>query len=404
MRRLIISFLFLLNLCVTIDDCCMLRIVSSELKAQHMELEGGKYDCLDDVVGWYRSPIPCDGPIITPDNDYAICTYCHEQFYAKDIIDHEYNCPARKKQEEDPWGTNGNNGLPSGGGGGGSGNGGGTGGSPNGNGSGKGDGQNGDNSDGTTHYGSFIGSNTTNGIKLNVNENTPIKMDAAACAGIAYQNILDDDYNKFKSHLAGINIQESTTLQQICKENGFSLNNYESGFKCTILERRDSSGKVVSYICSFAGTDTDISELRQVLNDVSNDIWNYFGIMPAQYYRAQQLAVFLKDYCDRQGVSLSFVGHSLGGGLAAMASIVTGCDAITFNAASVYCERFPIMEWLGIKESDTSHIYAYVMDGEFLSMIQTADGTIIAIPNSKGKNPFDAHAIDYMFQTLILIY
>ena len=402
MKRLFISFLFLLNLCVEIDDNCMLRMSSSEIRAQHMELEGGKYDCEDEVVGWYKSPIPCDGLIVEPDKTYAECSYCHEQFSGSEIMDHEYNCPERHKQGEDPWDPKGSGGNPYGGGGGGDG-GDGTGVSPNGNSSGKGNGHDGSNSDDSTYGGFYTGNNPTN-IKMNVNENTPIKMDAAACAGIAYQNFMDKDYNEFKRHLTNIHIHESTTLQQICQENGFSLNNYESGFKCTILEKRDSNGKVISYICSFAGTDTDISELRQVLNDVSNDIWNYFGIMPAQYYRAQQLAVFLKEYCDGQGVPLSFVGHSLGGGLAAMASIVTGCDAITFNAASVYCERFPIMEWLGIRESDTSHIYAYVMEGEFLSMIQTADGTIIVIPNSDRRNPFGAHAIYYMFQTLTSIY
>lgn len=400
MKRLFISFLFLLNLCVVIDDNCMLRMSSSEIRAQHMELEGGKYDCEDEVVGWYKSPIPCDGLIVEPDKTYAECSYCHEQFSGSEIMDHEYNCPERHKQGEDPWDPKGSGGNPYGGGGGGDG----TGGSPNGNGKGKGDGHDESNFDDSPYSGHYTGNYPTNGIKMNVNENTPIKMDAAACAGIAYQNITDDEYQQLQDYLNNINIHESTTLQNLCKENGFSLNNYESGFKCTILERRNSEGDVIGYICSFAGTDTDISELRQVLNDVSNDIWNYFGVMSAQYYRAQQLAIFLKNYCDGQGVPLSFVGHSLGGGLAAMASIVTGCDAITFNAASVYSERFPLMEWLGISESDTSHIYAYVMEGEFLSMIQTADGTIIIVPNLDNKNPLGAHGIFYMFQTLTSIY
>ena len=52
----------------------------SETYAQHMDLEGGNYDCFDEVKGWFKSPIPCDGVIITPDEDYVECPWCYQEF------------------------------------------------------------------------------------------------------------------------------------------------------------------------------------------------------------------------------------------------------------------------------------------------------------------------------------
>ncbi len=53
-------------------------------------------------------------------------------------------------------------------------------------------------------------------------------------------------------------------------------------------------------------------------------------VMAPQY--AEAIVTSLKISGESE---LTFVGHSLGGGLAALSSMVTGKDAITFNAASV---------------------------------------------------------------------
>ena len=55
MKRLLICFLFVLNLYIIIDNRCVIYISSSILMAQHMEKEGGNYDCHDEEIGWYFS-------------------------------------------------------------------------------------------------------------------------------------------------------------------------------------------------------------------------------------------------------------------------------------------------------------------------------------------------------------
>ena len=110
--------------------------------------------------------------------------------------------------------------------------------------------------------------------------------------------------------------------------------------------------------------------------------------------------ILLNNYCNKHGITLTFVGHSLGGGMAALASMVTGRIAITYNPAgalgllmTVLKKYFPI---------DTSHIYAYIMNGDPVTNWQGllgvhAEGQIINVPNNIGGSP---HSIENMFNNL----
>ena len=89
----------------------------------------------------------------------------------------------------------------------------------------------------------------------------------------------------------------------------------------------DTSGNAV---LSFAGTDT--ASLSGFLKDLKTNFLQAFGFESAQYSAAKSLAVELK----KQYPSLRFVGHSLGGGLAAAAAYTTGGRATLFNAAGLH--------------------------------------------------------------------
>ena len=101
-----------------------------------------------------------------------------------------------------------------------------------------------------------------------------------------------------------------------------------SGFKYNIYKKKKSDNSY-EYTCAYAGTDAD-SGVGDFLKDAANDVINYFGGIAPQY--AEAISTSLKISGESE---LTFVGHSLGGGLAALSSMVTGKDAITFNAASV---------------------------------------------------------------------
>ena len=116
----------MVNLQIVIQKDGIAMTLFSETYAQHMDLEGGNFDCLDEEKGWFKSLIPCDGLIVTPDETYAECSWCHERFSTSEIWDHEYICPERERQSQDPWAnddednSNGGGGSSGGGSGGGS--------------------------------------------------------------------------------------------------------------------------------------------------------------------------------------------------------------------------------------------------------------------------------------------
>ena len=73
-------------------------------------------------------------------------------------------------------------------------------------------------------------------------------------------------------------------------------------------------------------------------SDVVDDIDQYYGGSPNQYKMAVANAEILSSILKEKygnNVDFTFVGHSLGGGEAAAASMATGFDAITFNPAAV---------------------------------------------------------------------
>lgn len=100
-----------------------------------------------------------------------------------------------------------------------------------------------------------------------------------------------------------------------------SLHDRGSGFDAQVLIGRD--GK---YVVSFAGTNPkDHADLRA-------DAEGALGTT-TQSGQAIALATTIASHCGKDNVE--FVGHSLGGREAALASIAVGSKAITFNAAGV---------------------------------------------------------------------
>ena len=145
------------------------------------------------------------------------------------------------------------------------------------------------------------------------------------------------------------------------KKMGIKLHDSDTGLDCTLLKKPDGSG----FVLAFAGTDPEQTNVTKatvletlmsglslnfiqqilagfpgfsVLPDVKTDLYQWFYGMEPQYFQAMATAKKLtselkKKYGD--DVNITFVGHSLGGGLASLASIVTGYPALTYNAAAL---------------------------------------------------------------------
>jgi hypothetical protein len=139
----------------------------------------------------------------------------------------------------------------------------------------------------------------------------------------------------------------------------------ETGFKSTLFERTANGKK--QYCYAYAGTDD--------LKDVVNDLKQFASLLSAQYELAQINAKALVNQYHL--TNLTFTGHSLGGGLAALSSITTGKPAYTFNAAGLNLITKTFFSLLG----RTGNIQAYINRYDPLDFAQRhvgarADGNI----------------------------
>ena len=139
---------------------------------------------------------------------------------------------------------------------------------------------------------------------------------------------------------------------------GLNINDFsnpQSGFSATLFLNTETG----QYVLGFRGTEGFVNP-----DNISN-IQQGLGISSEQYERAVRLARRVNTAVDG---NLSFVGHSLGGGLASAAALATGQDAQTYNAAGLSeGEQARIADQFG---RQTPNVTAYYIEGEILSVLQ----------------------------------
>ena len=138
------------------------------------------------------------------------------------------------------------------------------------------------------------------------------------------------------------------------------VKNAKTGFKSLLFEGVLENG-AKTYILAFAGTENKF--------DWINNLKQVAGFAP-QYKQAIDLARRLNNTSGITG-NLSFVGHSLGGGLAIASALATGAQAITFNPAWVSYATIATENLTFFSAS----INNYIVKGEPLNSLQTASGS-----------------------------
>src|SRR5262249_38690475 len=138
--------------------------------------------------------------------------------------------------------------------------------------------------------------------------------------------------------------------------------------------------KTGNYIIAYRGTEpasyTDwLTDLKQAL-----------GFKSTQYANAIEIAGKYKEIAVTQKVKVELVGHSLGGGLATAAAIVTDLPATTFNPAGVAAETIKRYGKSFNSDHDNSLITAYTVEGEILSSIQNDSQLSGLMPPTVGNN------------------
>jgi hypothetical protein len=131
--------------------------------------------------------------------------------------------------------------------------------------------------------------------------------------------------------------------------------------------------------------------------DWLDDVKQALGFPTKQYFRAMDLALKEQAISQKMGYSFMLSGHSLGGGLAAAASAVTGAPALVYNAAGVnpltllYAGYGQFVSRLG------SNVTSYSVGGEILTSGQFALSSII--PTVSSQNHYTFWPRDFPFST-----
>lgn len=127
----------------------------------------------------------------------------------------------------------------------------------------------------------------------------------------------------------------------------------EPGFNAEAFAKTDPASGAESYVIGFKGTDLTS------LSDWSNNLGQGMGNETPYYRRARRIG----DRVAQSGLPVSFVGHSLGGGLAATASGASGLPAQTFNAAGL---SQATLDRLGLESPDfvrATHVQGDILNG-----------------------------------------
>lgn len=154
------------------------------------------------------------------------------------------------------------------------------------------------------------------------------------------------------------------------------LGEYGRSFSATLF--KDLDGR---YVLSFEGTDADLSRILEGGFDIGDIASDAMGTIAntTQVTRAVETALAVKRCLERNGVSteqLTMTGHSLGGELAAAASIATGSKAVTFNAAGLSGDS---IEYALGRHADEFGVRPTLPDAQKLVMAYTASGDPLTV-------------------------
>lgn len=143
----------------------------------------------------------------------------------------------------------------------------------------------------------------------------------------------------------------------------------QHGLKSAIYMKTDTKGNVLEYAYVTAGTEE--------WSDVAADILQPVGLS-IQYSNSVDNAI--KIIKNNKRIKLTFIGHSLGGGEAALNALVTGRAAITFNPSGVSnITKFKEGSWRALFNSDKK-IDAYILMTDPLNTLQDC----LPIPKANG--------------------
>jgi len=173
-------------------------------------------------------------------------------------------------------------------------------------------------------------------------------------ADLAYdaKNGLQEDPSKLPSNMTIVPLSELPAGVVLTNNTGYN----------SALYRVDKGNGNIEYVYATAGT--SITDIQDIINDAQQA----GGFSAAQYKLSVDNALLLAAWAASNHYSLSFTGHSLGGGLANANALATGLPATIYNPAGL--NDFTVSN-LGLDLSNSGNVTANVVQGEPIDFINT---------------------------------
>jgi RHS repeat-associated protein len=181
----------------------------------------------------------------------------------------------------------------------------------------------------------------------------------------------------------------------VSSKDDFNINN-SGGLGAGMYQRTKGDGSI-EYAYVYVGTED--------LEDWGDNFGQPFGLS-SQHDDVEELSVDISS--KLKGSELTFVGHSLGGGLSNLSSLRTGRTSITFNPAWLAAARKRNAKKLGKGKHRTN--YVHVMDplnalqvsgGDRFGLERTGENRyILGGLNPLTNNPIIGHFMDTVIKTM----
>lgn len=140
---------------------------------------------------------------------------------------------------------------------------------------------------------------------------------------------------------------------------GFRPSEYKDGYYPELYRAKPDVFGEVRYVLAFRGT--------QGVKDGAADVIQAFGGETDQYTRAVRTAQALKRVL---GDKMDITGHSMGGGMAAAAGIITGLLVCAIDPAGVHPATLERVGKEYTRKSADRYVQNYIAEGEFLDTVQ----------------------------------
>lgn len=167
--------------------------------------------------------------------------------------------------------------------------------------------------------------------------------------------------------------------------------NPNTGFNST-LYRVDNGNGNIEYVYATAGTDDIL--------DAITDYQQAFDQWTSQYQQSRENAVKLAIWAADNGYTLSFTGHSLGGGLANVNALATGLKATLYNPAGLSQGTIDDTD-LNLNMGNQGNVTAYVVSGEPVNILNGLLNTPIRAGTIKN---IGEPVTNYIAATLVTIW